>query len=899
MAGNAWGPRALAATVRRLHLPHLPPLPHIGREALEPQRLLRGLRPMPLLLLLTWALQSTDGVQAKTRAESDLTRAIVLALAERGLTSDANDVHFISDTATLARSPVRRPRAVALAQHGSDPSDVYVVETRVSPEGHLIELTDVFNVSDTSAAEERGLIVNGDRAAWLIGEDNAIASVQYADLRGEPRPSGRNWTGLSRLQNSLTNLQETGQLHGFGRRSFKLDPPGYRVVLGFSNNALLVDADSHRVRIQTDPPLALDEAAWLKEQTAEKARPGNLVTWAVDRVRALPWFGDDRMQWLKAVAFDGVDHFNRIVGSVTGDDGSDSVKEELGDAFNAPSAETTDPATGWPPAPMEPLLSPPLKGEGQWQSTDKDPFIQKNPGASSPFVFSFIRSDHQRIYSQVFVTLWDPRQIELHAMSGTVEPKSATGETGPGMVPRDPAVMGRFVAGFNGGFQAIHGEFGMMAERVLYLPPKPFGATVAQLSDGSTAFGTWPEEAPVPENIVSFRQNMTALLQNGEINPYKRHWWGGVPPGWTEEARTVRSALCMTKEGFVGYFYGSSVDPDVLALAMQRARCSYGVHLDMNPGHTGLEFYRAAPAGTLPKLTRPLDEVSEARGPVPGMAGWEFMGRRMIRLMALMNFPRYINTEARDFFYLTLRHLLPGEPIPALAKPAEASEGVWSVQGLPQHGWPYAIAKTTLRPDPSRPDTHVGIIRLDPKFLRLAQPADGGAQHVLDIAQPLGEGIGKLALYHDGSRFLIAEDAPPGAVIVTRGFGAAEAISSSATSAMGVDAQGMLVFVRFTAGARPGGEGVLLAELLKRLGCSSSLFFLRPLGVTLGDPRDTPAAPSAADAGSAGNGGASVSTGGVSLVRAEGPGARRLFPDTPVVPPTRWAPLQQKRVRYR
>ena len=883
------------ATVRRLHLPHLPLLPHISREALEPQRLLKGLRPMPLLLLLTWLLQRTDGVAPKTRAETDLTRAIVLALAERGLSADADDVHFISDTATIAKSPVRRPRAVAIAQHGSDPTDVFVVETRVSPEGHLIELTDVFNVSDTSAADERGLIVNGDRAAWLIGQDNAIASVQYADLRGEPHPTGRTWTGLSRLQNSLTNLQETGQMKGFGRRAFKLDPPAYKVVLGFSENALLVDADSHRIRIQTDPAQALAANPWLKEQTPPKARPGNLVTWAVDRVRALPWFGDDRMQWLKAVAFDGVDHFNQIVGSVTGDDGSDSVKEELGDAFSKPSAEATDPATGWPPAPMEPMLSPPLKGEGTWSSTDKDPFIQKNPGTASPFVFSFIRSDRTRIYSQVFVTLWDPRQIELHAMSGTVEPKSATGETGPGIVPRTPAVMSRFVAGFNGGFQAIHGEFGMMADKVLYLPPKPYGATVAQLTDGSTAFGTWPEEAPVPDNVVSFRQNMTALLQDGVINPYKRHWWGGLPPGWTEEARTVRSALCMTKEGFVGYFYGSSVDPDVLALAMQRARCSYGVHLDMNPGHTGLEFYRAAPVGTLPKLGRPLDEVSEARGPVPGMAGWEFMGRRMIRLMALMNFPRYVNTEARDFFYLTLRHLLPGEPLAPAMSPAEAGEGVWSVQGLPQHGWPYVIAKTTLRPDASRPDTHVGIMRFDPKFLRVTPAGDTGTQHVLDIAQPLGEGIGKVALYHDGSRFVIAESPPPNAQLVTRGFASDEGITGSATSAMGVDAEGMLVFVRLTAGARPGGEGVLLADVMKRLGCTTSLFFLRPLGAALGDARDSAADPNAPPVAAASAG----SSPGVSFSRADGPGARRLFPDTPVVLPTRWAPLQQKRVRYR
>ena len=839
---------------------------------------------MPLLLLVTWLLQRTDGVAPKTRAETDMTRAVVLALAERGLTAEVEDVHFISDSPTLAKSPVGRPRAVARAQRGTDPADVFLVETRVSPEGHLIELTDVFNISDTSAADERGLIVNGDRAAWIIGQENAIASVQYADFRGEPRPAGHGWTFILRLQNALTNLQETGQLSGFWRRSFKFEPQAYKVVLGFSPNALLVDADSHRIRIQTEPSAGPVPDDLLKEQTAQKARPGNLVTWAVDRVRTLPWFGDDRMQWLKAVAFDGVDHFERIMGTVTGDDGSANVKEELGDLVTEPTGEATDPETGWPPAPMEPLLDPPLKGEGKWTMLDKDPYVQKNPGAPAPFVFSFIRSDFQRTYSQIFVTMWDPRQIELHAMSGTVEPKSATGETGPGQVPRKPEVMGRYMAAFNGGFQAIHGEFGMMADKVLYLPPKPYGATVAELSDGSTAFGTWPEEAPVPDNVVSFRQNMTALLQDGVINPYKRHWWGGVPPGWTEEARTVRSALCMTKEGFIGYFYGSSVDPDVLALAMQRARCSYGIHLDMNPGHTGLEFYRAGPVGTLPKLNHPLDEVSEARGPIPGMPGWEFMGRRMIRLMALMNFPRYVNPEARDFFYLTLRHVLPGEPLAARIAPAEAGEGAWRVQGLPQHGWPYAVATTSLRPDPAHPEVRVGIVRLDPKFVRVAAVGDPAEKRVLELGAPLGEGIGTAALYHDGAGFLIADAQPPGTVRITRGFAANDPTSDAATSAMGVDAAGMLLFVRLTAGAHPGGDGAFLRRLLTELGATAQLFFLRPLGVSLGDTAEN---------------GEAKPVSGLVFVRAEGPGARRLFPDTPVVLPTRWAPLQQKRVRYR
>jgi len=485
----------------------------------------------------------------------------------------------------------------------------------------------------------------------------------------------------------------------------------------------------------------------------------------------------------------------------------------------------------------------------------------------------------------VFVTLWDPRQVELHAMSGTVEPISATGETGPGQVPRDPQVLGRFVAGFNGGFQAIHGEFGMMAERTLYLPPKPYGATVAELDDGSTAFGSWPEAAEVPANIVSFRQNMTALVENGDLNPWKRHWWGGLPPGWTEESRTVRSGVCMTKEGFAGYFYGGNVDPDVLGLAMQRARCSYGIHLDMNPGHTGLEFYRTGPKGTLPALTHKLAEDWEARGPVPGLEGWEFMSRRMMRFMALMNFPRYINVEQRDFFYLTLRTILPGEALTPRLKPAEPGEGAWRVEGLPQHGWPYAVATTNLRADAKDPDFRIGLLKLDAKLVRVAEPGDVDPQVVVELRGQSEAGPGQVTLYHaDGAGFHIAyQPRVKGALRVTSGFPADTPAAKDAAAAMGIDASGALIYARVTGGQHPSGDGDRLAALLSELGCQTLLFLPRPVATLFGNAGEASNAPGL----------------GVKLVRSAGPGARRLFPDTPIVKPTKWAPLQQKRVRYK
>lgn len=839
-------------------------------------------RPLWVLVFACFFLHRYDTAPELARLELDRARSITLALSALGLYAEVNDVRFLPDEdRTLALT--RYERSLVRAHRKNEPSDIFLVRSRRAPDGSLLEISTFYNLSETSAAEERNLVVTDTHAAWTIGQGTTVNAVQLLDLTGEPAPVGTEWTRMARIQNSITNLQETGQTSGLGRRYFRLVPPAKRVVLGLGEEALLVDADGHRVRIDTNQ--GRKEGERLREITPRKARPGNLVTWAVDRVRALPWFGDQNVQLLKAVAFEAGDQLDQIVSTVAGESGDEAVAEELGDLYAAPTAARTDPVTGWPPAPLEPMFSPPLKGEGKWVELEQDPFVGKNPGQPCPFVVSFIRTDKKRIYSQIFITLWDPRQVELHAVSGTEEPKSATGETGSGEVPRKPEVMGRLVAAFNGGFQAMHGQFGMMAEGVTYLPPKPYAATVVELADGYTGFGTWPEKTPrVPENVLSMRQNMTPLVVDGVVNPYKRYWWGGLPEGWTQETRTVRSGLCLTRENFIAYFYGASVDPDVLGLAMQRARCTYGIHLDMNAGHTGLEFYRVARQGKLPNLGRPLEDLWEAQGPVSGMNGYEFLGRRMIRLMALMNFPRYVGTQQRDFFYLTLRHLLPGEPVPVAVTPAEPGEGQFRVHGLSQHGWPPAIASTNLRASVERPGTRVGLIRLDPRALAARSAVEPGAKVVLTFRAPVsGEGFDGALWLGPMKGFVIGRDKPESdAVRISDGF-VASADARETQAAAGIDAGGMLVYARVTEGADATRDANLLRDVLARAGCKNMLFFPRPLGVELGS--DKPA-----DAG------ASATSDGTMLVRRESPGARRIFPDTPIVGPKTWALLQAQRV---
>lgn len=841
------------------------------------------LRPLPLVLVVAVLLNWNNGKDAEVATDPDLSSALSAALARRGLSAEPHEIFWLDRPPGLLTSRFEHPRALLRAHAKDAPADIYRADVKVTPEGRLLEVTGLYNLTDTSAVDEQTLTVHASHAAWTIGGGGRVYSVHLADLAGEKIPTGESWTGLKRWQRRIANYQEFGESEGLGMRSFKLDPAASEVALGFTEDALLVDADQNPIVVNLDGHHIAGER-FVIEQTHHVARPGNLVTWAVDRVRALPWFGADRMQWLKAVGFLGMDYFERFVVSLTGSDGAEEVAEELGDLAHAKPIEYTDPETGWPPAAMKPIVPTPMEGEGKWVSMADDPYVLKNPGAPSPFMFSFIRTDRKRSFSRTYVVLWDPRQVELHMVSGTQEPKTATGETGDGIVPRKPEVIGRMLAGLNGGFQATHGEFGMMAEGTVYLPAKPYAATVAKMDDGSTGFGTWPNTEEVPKNIVSFRQNMTPLIQDGLVNPYKRSWWGGTPPGWEDESRTIRSAICMTKEKFVAYIYGSSLDAEHLILAAQAARCDYAIHLDMNPGHTGLEFYRVAEAGTLPKPEGKLDPQWQARGAVPDMPGWEYMGRRMIKYMALMNFPRYIDRETRDFFYLTLRHVIPGTPI---AKDLNPDEDGWLTKGLPQHGWPLAIATASLRPDRARPDTKLRLLKIDGKVTRARAGFDRSQSTVITFRA--NDDRGTRQLWWSERGFEIRDEGQKGrddAVLIGSGHDMNHAHGKAIVAGIGIAPGKMAVYAEVMTGRQRGADAKLIAEVLTGLGCSNLMFLERSLDPALGGERDLSGHPVRLVAST------------VSLVRRDPPGARRIFEDTEIVHPDVWAPLQRKRVRY-
>ena len=800
-----------------------------------------------------------------------------------------------------------RPRAVVVAASAGQPTDVYLSSGRFGPDGQLLELSPLHNLTKTPGVAEHALQVRALRAAWLRGSPEGVVGATMVTFEPPPTPARvlgcwvfeaegcpqlapqADWTRLQRWQQRVEAWQELGLPQPLERRTLQLTSPARALRVSLA----AVDERLPRWEVETS------------------GRPGDVTTWLAERLRESP-LGEQGVALLKAVGFAGRDYARRAATAFFEEEPTEGLAVDLGGLVHRPAA-VSDPGRleGWPPAPLTPPLGSAAPDEGMWLSLDDDPFVPRTPEGHTPFLFTYLRPDAKRPHVQVYVILWDPRRVELHAVGGTAEPRSERGERGSGRVPRDPRVLERLAGAFNGAFRTRHGEFGMAAEDTLYIPPKPYGATIATLDDGSTALGTWPDAPGLPGTLRSFRQNMTPLLQDERANPYKRHWWGGTPEGWRHESFTVRTALCLTRDGLLAYLYGDFLDPSSLIAAGQALRCDYAVHLDMNAGHTGFELYRVAPAGCLPAPVS-LDPAWQARGAVPDAPGYEFLARRMTRRMPLMNFPRYIHREQRDFFYLTLRPSPGQRPLPSSWRPG-GPVGGWTLGALGPGGAPSPWAHASAHPFPHRPELGVHLVALDPTRLRPSasgraltedSPHGVGAPLVvpppssprwfatLESAEAPGSAVSPgstdedaVALWWTPRGFEIARRQPTGArplasLVPVEGDGEA------AVALLGIDPDGFLLYAELD-----GEQGVTreqLSTLAEPLALEPALALGKKLRWSFVADGATPAAhdvPKLEDTSSR----STLPRRRVDLWAIEGPRATRLFPETPVVEPRVWA----------
>jgi hypothetical protein len=585
---------------------------------------------------------------------------------------------------------VRGRELLFLASPAPDaPADLYLARVRTTPAGRLLGLSEPVNLTDSIDGDDSPLTVRFPFAAVATRVGGRVRSLHVFHLDGQEPPRGEDWSRLQLGLARLTDLQRTGRLAGVGRIDLRFVEPPADVVLRFQpageTAELLVEWIDGAGRLQltaVDPrtgATARDDLELLADRRLSK-RP---ILWLVDTVRAMPWIGPGPIEWAEGRFFAAQDRLRRLRYDLAGDEDGDEDEDEDEDeaeaeargAFRevaAPAARgyeippglelgRVEPDAPWPPLPLAPPVFERLRqGEGVWQPAvpafAQAVFGRMLPDAPPAIYRTHLRTDRTRPYVRVQLFAIDVRQLELHMVAGLEDPQSTTGARGTGRIPRDPELLRRVVLAFNGAFKTEHGSYGMMVERTVLLPPQDGAATVASFEDGRMAMGSWPAGAPIPPEMVSLRQNMDPLVEDGVVNPRKRYLWGFTLDEDITNMNTIRSGICMTGTGTLIYAWGEDLTARTLGIGMDAAGCAYGMHLDMNPYHTAFIHY-AFPEDVEPQRPRFEAElaISEMR----------------------YSPNRYVNGAPKDFFFMAVRPQGPGPgwSREGLAQPAPAFIG--------------------------------------------------------------------------------------------------------------------------------------------------------------------------------------------------------------------------------
>lgn len=536
------------------------------------------------------------------------------------------------------------------AERPGAPRDVWRARVRVTPGGRLLSLRGPANLTLSPLGDDGPLVAEPApdgvtrRVAFVTRAFGVVQSA--AVLAPEAEAPRRLTVGVSNVQSALS-------WRGVARWDVRLDAPVAELTAGFDGGALTLRAPgrSWRARVERGEITPASGATLVRQEEVDKA----LVHWAVDTVRAVPWVGPAPIAWLEERVFHARDLARRWryrwlggAGQATTARASAEAVVESGRVIAAAPRDEGDPT--WPPPDIDPPLARSLgreRNEGVW--TDATPaWLRRTPGAPAAFVRTSLRLDAERPYTRIVLLAMDMRQLRLAMQAGVEDPVPLVGPRGDGRIPRDPAVLGRVVGAFNGAFKTEHGEYGMVVDRRVLLPPHRRSATVATLDDGRVAMGSWAESPALPSPVVSLRQNLDPLVADGVENPTRRGLWGFVLGG-IEHMPTVRSGLCMRDDGALMYAWGEETTARLLGRAMRLAGCSYGMHLDMNPGHAMFHFLR-------------VDDLRARRWQYASLAsGMHSSGER------------FLYHSPKDFFYLTLRdHTpagLPWEPVAAQPAP--------------------------------------------------------------------------------------------------------------------------------------------------------------------------------------------------------------------------------------
>ncbi|HXQ19334.1 MAG TPA: phosphodiester glycosidase family protein [Acidimicrobiales bacterium] len=248
-----------------------------------------------------------------------------------------------------------------------------------------------------------------------------------------------------------------------------------------------------------------------------------------------------------------------------------------------------------PPAPITPFASPAIAGEGQWSPVGR-------PVRGIPAVYeTTLRPDAVHTSYVVGVAWMDSELLKATLYSGSQIPGG-----GPfsNTAPIQPTAAGSLVAAFNAGFLMSQANGGYYTDGKTIIPLRPGAASFVVYRNGSSTVGQWGREVFMTSDVVSVRQNLELLVDNGQpvpgLNASDTTQWGNT---LGNAVYVWRSGLGVTEDGALVYVGGPGLNIVDLATLLARAGAVRAMELDINTDWVNFSTYQLNPPTTSPDPT--------------------------------------------------------------------------------------------------------------------------------------------------------------------------------------------------------------------------------------------------------------------------------------------------------
>jgi hypothetical protein len=262
----------------------------------------------------------------------------------------------------------------------------------------------------------------------------------------------------------------------------------------------------------------------------------------------------------------------------------------------APTQTQTPALLATLPQPIQPIATPPLRGEGQWRVLDS---WHGRPALA----IAYLRPDNRHTSYTSMVAWLNPDLVQARWHPGTSEPGGGPWRTRPQLAGSDRTDL---LAAFNSAFRVHDAHGGVYAYGQTRGRLRAGAASLVIDKSGRIDVGAWGRDMSLTPSTQVVRQNLDLLVDGGQlvdgISSNKGDRWGAT---LGNSYYVWRSGIGVTASGAAVYVAGDRLSALSLATLLQRAGAVRAMELDINRDWTSFVLYRNPQGGTTERNALP------------------------------------------------------------------------------------------------------------------------------------------------------------------------------------------------------------------------------------------------------------------------------------------------------